>query len=108
MPGASISGIALPSRRPTPAFLETLYIGSFRRLLLSNGLSFMGRHYQSVAIAWLVLEMTNSKLWVGIVNGVPAISIIIFSLIGGILADRIDLRGVHDESDGGSGRRGRL
>ena len=82
--------IALPSQRP--AFLDILSIQRFRLLWLSNGLSFMGMRIQDMAVAWLVLEMTDSNLWVGVVNGLPALSIVIFSLLGGILADRTDRR----------------
>ncbi len=82
--------IALPSQRP--AFLDILSIRQFRLLWLSNGLSFMGMRIQDMAVAWLVLEMTDSQLWMGIVNGLPALSIVIFSLLGGVLADRTDRR----------------
>ena len=82
--------IALPSQRP--AFVDILSIQRFRLLWLSNGLSFMGMRIQDMAVAWLVLEMTDSNLWVGVVNGLPALSIVIFSLLGGILADRTDKR----------------
>ncbi len=82
--------IALPGRRP--AFLDILRERPFRQLWFSNGLTFMGIRIQDMAIAWLVLEMTDSKLLVGVVNGVPAVSIVLFSLVGGALADRTDRR----------------
>jgi predicted MFS family arabinose efflux permease len=47
---------------------------------------------QGMVVAWLVLEMTGSKLWLGIVSGVPSISIVLFSLLGGLLADSRDAR----------------
>ena len=82
--------IALPAQKP--AFLDILSIRPFRILWFSNGLTFMGIRIQDMAVAWLVLEMTGSKLWVGIVNGLPALAIILFSLMGGVLADRSDKR----------------
>jgi MFS family permease len=75
-----------------PAFLEILGLRSFRYLWLGNGLSDMGEKTLSMVIAWLVLEMTDSTLWVGIVNSIPAISVVLFAVLGGILADRTDRR----------------
>ena len=82
--------LPLPLRRP--AFLDILGISSFRYLWLGNGMSYMGEKVMAMAVAWLVLEMTGSNLWVGIVNGVPALAVIIFSVIAGVLADRVDRR----------------
>lgn len=45
-----------------------------------------------MVIAWLVLEMTDSKLWVGIINGIPAISMVLFAIMGSVVADRSDRR----------------
>ncbi len=82
--------IALPAQKP--AFLDILSIRPFRILWFSNGLTFMGIRIQDMAVAWLVLEMTGSKLWVGIVNGLPALAIILFSLMSVVLADRSNKR----------------
>ncbi len=41
-----------------------------------------------MAQAWLVLEMTDSEFLVGVVNAVPALSLLILSPVGGVLADR--------------------
>ena len=71
-------------------FLSVLSIRPFRYLLLSNGLSFMFPQLSAMVIAWLVLDMTGSGMWVGIVNGLPSLSVIIFSLYGGVLADRVN------------------
>ncbi len=49
-----------------PAFLDTLSIPVFRYLWLSNGLTIMGENISRMAIAWLVLELTDSKLLMGI------------------------------------------
>lgn len=88
--GADGSAAAPPIRRPM--FLETLSNGTFFGLWLSNGFAYMGMRVRDMAIAWLVLDMTDSSLWVGVVNGVPTISVVVMSLLGGVLADRIDRR----------------
>ena len=89
-PLQAVPGVVLPKQRPV--FLDILSIDSFRYLWMSNGLSFMGMRVRDMITAWLVLEMTGSGLWVGLVNGLPAISIIVFSLLGGVMADRTDRR----------------
>lgn len=49
---------------------------------------------RGMIIAWLVLDMTNSQLWVGLVNGLPGIAIAGLSLAGGVLVDRANPKAV--------------
>jgi MFS family permease len=86
----AISPIKAAGQKPT--FLEVLSTRSFHYLWLGNGLSDMGDKTLSMVIAWLVLEMTDSKLWVGIINGIPAISMVLFAIMGSVMADRSDRR----------------
>ena len=72
--------------------LETLRIRDFRLLWLSNGFANMGVRIREMAQGWLVLEMTDSKLWVGLVNGVPGIPVLFLSLLGGAITDRVSRR----------------
>jgi hypothetical protein len=86
-------------RRPlaarTPALTGLLAVPGFLQICVSNALAqSFGQRMQALAVGWLVLEMSGSTFWVGIVNGVPAISIVIFSLAGGVLADRLQPRRV--------------
>ena len=48
----------------------------------------MGFQVRNMVQSWLVLEMTDSTLLVGLVNAIPAFVLLIFSPIGGALADR--------------------
>ena len=75
-----------------PAFLDTLSLPAFRYLWLSNGLTMMGQNISRMAIAWLVLELTDSKLLMGITNSLSALPIILLSLFGGVISDRFDRR----------------
>jgi MFS family permease len=52
----------------------------------------MGEKTLSMVITWPVLEMTGSNLWVGIINGIPAISMALFAILGSVMADRSDRR----------------
>ena len=45
-----------------------------------------------MAIAWLVLEMTDSNLLMGFTNSLSALPIILLSLFGGVISDRFDRR----------------
>jgi hypothetical protein len=67
-----------------PAVAGLLSIPGFLQLSISNGLAHsFGQRMQGIAVAWLVLEMTGSKFWLGVINGAPSLSIILFSLVGG-------------------------
>ena len=83
------SQISIRSRAP---FLELLNLQGFRNLCVGNGFAFMGMRMRDMVIAWMVLEMTDSQLWVGLVIGLPTFTIILFSIVGGALADRHDRR----------------
>ncbi len=78
------------SWRRSFVFLETLRIRDFRYVWLSNGINQTSFQIRNMGQAWLVLEMTDSTFWVGAANGLPAIPIMFFSLLGGVLADRMD------------------
>jgi MFS transporter, DHA1 family, staphyloferrin A biosynthesis exporter len=45
-----------------------------------------------VALGWLVLDRTGSPLNLGFVSGAQALATISFSLLGGVIADRVDRR----------------
>ena len=67
----------------------------FLQICVSNGLAqSFGQRMQAIAVGWLVLEMGGSAFWLGLINGAPAISIVLLSLVGGVLADRLEARRV--------------
>lgn len=65
---------------------------SFRWLWLNNFGSSMGRWMESVALSWLVLEMTNSPFLLGVVFAFRIIPMALFSTLAGTLADSIGRR----------------
>ena len=66
---------------------------NFRILYPANALSNIGTWAQRIAQDWLVLELTNnSGTYLGLVTAVQFTPVLIFSLQGGALADRIDKR----------------
>jgi predicted MFS family arabinose efflux permease len=64
----------------------------FRLLWLGACTSSIGTWMQSVAQNWLVLEISNSPFLLGLDLFLGQIPIFLFSLIGGVIADRMDRR----------------
>ncbi|HVQ31888.1 MAG TPA: MFS transporter, partial [Vicinamibacteria bacterium] len=66
----------------------------FRRVWLSQLVSQTGSQMQSVALHWHVYLLTGSPLALGFVGLTRALPTILFSLWGGVVADRRDRRAV--------------
>lgn len=64
----------------------------FRLQWIGACTSSIGTWMQSVAQNWLVLEMTNSPFLLGLDVFLGQIPIVLFSLVGGVVADRMDRR----------------
>jgi predicted MFS family arabinose efflux permease len=64
----------------------------FRLLWFGACTSSVGTWMQTVAQNWLVLELTNSAFLLGLDSFLGQIPIFLFSLIGGVVADRADRR----------------
>jgi MFS family permease len=64
----------------------------FRLFWAGNFLSNIGTWMQNVAQGWLVLQLTNSAFWLGVVGFASSIPILFFALIGGVIADHVDNR----------------
>jgi MFS family permease len=70
------------------AAADTLRIPAFSYFWGGYSLTTLANQMRMMVIAWLVLDLTNSQAWVGLVNGLPAIAIAAFALTGGLLVDR--------------------
>jgi predicted MFS family arabinose efflux permease len=66
----------------------------FRLLWLGACTSSIGTWMQIVAQSWLVLDISHSPFLLGLDSFLAQIPILLFSLIGGVIADRIDRRRV--------------
>jgi MFS family permease len=67
---------------------------NFRIFYFGYLLSLSGTWLQITAIGWLVLELTDSEIWLGLVNAGTSLPILFFSLYAGVLADRLDKRAI--------------
>ena len=61
---------------------------------ISNATADLGVELRIVATAWLTLELTGSPFWVGFIASLPVLPALFLSVFGGILADRMDRRGL--------------
>jgi MFS family permease len=77
---------------PAPAPYLALRHRDYRRLVWGYLVSGTGSQMQSVAINWHVYLLTRSPLALGFVGLSRVIPIVVFSLWGGLLADRLDRR----------------
>lgn len=71
---------------------SSLRYRNFRLFWFGQMISLCGTWMQSVAQSWLVLELTNSAFLLGMVNAIAGLPILLFSLIGGVVADHLNKR----------------
>jgi MFS family permease len=97
-------GQALPERGPeeeTPTSLApqqpekgwlraltSLRHRNYRLYWFGQMISLMGTNMQTIGQAWLVLELTHSALQLGLVGALQFLPVLLFSLFGGVFADR--------------------
>jgi MFS family permease len=70
--------------------VEPLKYPHFRWLWAGNVFSASGTFVQTVAGSWLMLELTGSGAWVGLMVASATLPLLFFSLAAGALADRFD------------------
>ncbi len=81
----------IPQSRLSRTFSALRY-RDFRLLWIGALLSTTGTWMQTIAQGWLVLEMTNSAFLLGVDGFLATGPMIIFSLFGGVIADRVERR----------------
>ena len=87
-----IAGDRPPPAKEWPAIVRALRNPNFRLFWSGNFASNIGTWMQNVAQGWLVLTLTDSAFWLGVVGFAAAIPFLIFMLFGGVIADRVDKR----------------
>lgn len=71
---------------------SALHYRDYRLLWIGAVTSTTGTWMQTVAQAWLVLQLTGSPFLLGVDAFLATLPIILFSLVGGAVADRVDRR----------------
>lgn len=97
MATSSISSSAQPpSPKPGGSVLRRVFKAfeyrDFRIMWLGACTSTIGTFMQTLAQAWLVLELSKSAFYLGLDAFLSQIPIVLFSLIGGVVADRTERR----------------
>jgi len=77
---------------PIPRLARALHHRDFRLFWTGNFLSNIGTWMQNIAQGWLVLQLTNSAFWLGVVGFAASFPILLFALIGGVIADHVNKR----------------
>src|SRR5216117_2542064 len=67
---------------------------NFRLFWFGQLISLIGTWMQSIGQAWLVLQLTHSAWLLGIVGALQFLPVMLLSLFGGVLADRLPKRTV--------------
>lgn len=75
-----------------PRLARALRHRDFRLFWTGNFLSNIGTWMQNIAQGWLVLKLTNSAFWLGVVGFAASFPILLFALIGGVIADHVNKR----------------
>ncbi|MCX8031255.1 MAG: MFS transporter [Thermodesulfovibrionales bacterium] len=73
---------------------SSLYLRDFRVFWLSQFLSLSGTWMHSAAQSWLVYILTNSPFYLGLIATLSSLPILLFTLIGGMFADRYSKRNI--------------
>lgn len=68
---------------------SALYVRDFRIFWVGQVISFSGTWMQSVAQGWLVYSITRSPVHLGIVAAAASLPVLLFTLVGGVVADRV-------------------
>src|SRR2546430_1276364 len=72
------------------AMFSPLSYRNYRLFWLGQFPSVMAMNMQYVAVAWLVFQLTNSPALLGISGLAQAVPNVVFSFVGGAVADRMD------------------
>ncbi len=83
-----------PGPAPRFAAFAALRHRNFRLFYSGQTLSLIGTWMQTLAQGWLVLELTNSAFWVGLVSFLGSLPIVLFTLPAGVYVDRSHKRRV--------------
>lgn len=87
---------AAPVAEPQPTGLRKVFVAftyrDFRLLWFGAFTSSAGTWLQEAALSWVLLELTNKTRYLGLNGFLSTAPILLFTLIGGVIADRTDRR----------------
>jgi MFS family permease len=74
-----------------PTF-ASLSVPNYRKFFAGQAVSLAGTWMQSVALAWLVLQLTGSATWLGLNIAVQTLPVLLLGPYAGVVVDRVDKR----------------
>lgn len=86
------TAIASPDSRFKSGTFRALGYRNYRLFWFGNSISFVGDWLDQVALNWLVISSTGDPVMLGLVNLGRGLPIVLFTMFGGVVADRIDRR----------------
>ena len=92
MPSEFVATPKQPAIRRRSGMFRALSHRNYRLFWIGAFLSNVGTWMQAVAQGWLVLQLTNSPFWLGLDGFMATAPAFVFTLVGGVFADRIDRR----------------
>jgi MFS family permease len=69
-----------------------LAVPNYRRYFYGQSISLTGTWMQMTAQSWLVLTLTHSSTWLGVVVALQTLPVLVLGPYGGVIADRVDKR----------------
>src|SRR5262249_33105932 len=87
LPGTGLPGTGLPGTG-LPGTVAALRNRNYRLYWSGQLISLMGTFMQSIGQAWLVLNVTHSAVQLGLVGALQFLPVLLFSVFGGVFADR--------------------
>lgn len=94
LPGSDLTFTAPPPTTRLPAGLSAFRHRNFRLFWAGMAISLTGTWMQSVAQAWLVLQLTNDPLALGLIAAAQFTPVLFLGLFGGLVADAVSKRRV--------------
>lgn len=79
-------------RPPTGGTFSSLRVFNYRLYFFGQSISVAGNWMQNVAIAWLVLQLTDNAVILGAVTAARFVPLVLLGPLGGLVTDRSDKR----------------
>jgi MFS family permease len=92
IPDLTARSVPVAARAWSARTFRSLQNPNYRNFFLGQAVSLVGTWMQSVAQAWLVLELSGSGTTLGLVVAVQTLPVLLVGPYGGVLADRADKR----------------
>ncbi len=74
---------------------SSLRYRDYRLVWLGSCTEHIGQHMETMAIAWLMKELTESPYYLGLLAICRVAPLLLFALVGGVVTDRVEAQAAH-------------